>query len=50
MATQNACIKRLLAPFDGFVVDGFNFVAQFPDVRHWLLTQQSPCGTRWPLV
>ena len=38
MATQHADVKRLRAPFDGFVVDGFNFTKTFPGVRHWLLT------------
>ena len=30
MATQHADVKRLRAPFDGFVVDGFNFTKTFP--------------------
>jgi DNA cross-link repair 1A protein len=38
MATQHADVKRLRAPFDGFVVDGFNFTKTFPGCRHWLLT------------
>ena len=36
MATQHAALKRLEAPFDKFIVDGFNFVE--PDVRHYFLT------------
>ena len=32
MATQHADVKRLRAPFDGFVVDGFNFTKTFPGV------------------
>lgn len=38
MATQNGALKRLCEPFDGFVVDGFNYQKSFPDVRHWLLS------------
>ena len=36
MATQHAGLKRLAAPLDAFIVDGFNFCE--PDVRHYLLT------------
>ncbi|KAH8069700.1 hypothetical protein JL721_5588 [Aureococcus anophagefferens] len=49
MATQNAQVKRLDDPFGAFVVDGFNFVKAFPDVRHWLLTHahsDHTCGLR----
>ena len=49
MATQHAGVKRLEAPFGAFVVDGFNFVGAFPDVRHWLLTHahsDHTCGLR----
>ncbi|KAJ8606641.1 hypothetical protein CTAYLR_008379 [Chrysophaeum taylorii] len=38
MATQLASIKRLAAPLEAFVVDGFNFQARYPDVRHWFLS------------
>ena len=47
MATQHADVKRLRAPFDGFVVDGFNFTKTFPGCRHWLLT---PGGAARPHV
>ena len=49
MATQHAGVKLLEAPFEGFVVDGFNFTKSFPDVRHWLLTHahsDHTCGLR----
>jgi DNA cross-link repair 1A protein len=36
MATQNAALKRLAAPLDHFIVDGFNFIE--PDVHHYFLT------------
>eukprot|EP00629_Pelagomonadales_sp_RCC1024_P009576 CAMPEP_0119289148 /NCGR_PEP_ID=MMETSP1329-20130426/38543_1 /TAXON_ID=114041 /ORGANISM="Genus nov. species nov., Strain RCC1024" /LENGTH=205 /DNA_ID=CAMNT_0007289939 /DNA_START=177 /DNA_END=790 /DNA_ORIENTATION=+ len=38
MATQHADVKRLRAPFEAFVVDGFNFTKTYPGVRHWPLT------------
>lgn len=38
MATQHASIKRLAAPFEAFVVDGFQFQKRYPDVRHWFLS------------
>ncbi len=36
MATQSAELKRLRAPLDFFIVDGFAFTR--PDVRHYFLT------------
>ena len=36
MATQHAGLKRLRAPLEFAIVDGFNFVQ--PDVRHYFLT------------
>lgn len=36
MATQHVAVKRLRAPLDGFIVDGFHYCQ--PDVRHYLLT------------
>ena len=36
MATQHASLKRLAAPLDKFIVDGFNFCE--PSIRHYFLT------------
>ena len=36
MATQHAGLKRLRAPLDAFIVDGFNFCEA--DVQHYFLT------------
>mmetsp|Transcript_16333 Transcript_16333/g.35045 ORF Transcript_16333/g.35045 Transcript_16333/m.35045 type:complete len:198 (+) Transcript_16333:230-823(+) len=36
MATQHAGIKRLRSPLQGWIVDGFHFIAA--DVRHYCLT------------
>ena len=47
MATQHAGIKRLAAPLDKFIVDGFNFCE--PDVHHYFLTHahsDHTCGLR----
>ena len=49
MASQIVGIKQLQAPFERFVVDGFNFTKQLPEIKHWFLTHahsDHTCGLR----